>query len=536
MRTLAHGCIIWSDKGKTMDENSSLILTLDFGTQSVRACIFDKNGNLLAGEKESYEPAYVSPKPGWAEQDPDYYFECLSKAVKRLTSENANLIPYIAGITQTCFRDSAVLLDSNRRPVRPMILWLDQRTAKCKEPLPRSSRFLFALVRKTETIRLNQIRTCANWVKENEPENWEKTDKYVAVATYFLYRLTGELKDCPSDFTGHYPINYSKKAWYPDPMKHFQARIFSVKKEQLCELVPSQSKIGVLTEETGSLLGLPGGIPVYAAGSDKSCETLGTGVVDDSMASISFGTACTIEALTKKYISPFPFLPAYPSVLPDYYNLDLQVYRGYWMLNWFLKEFGATQVKEMMSDELTPNIFNEHLKDVPPGCDGLILQPYWGSELEKPEVRGTIIGFSDMTTRFHVYKAILEGIDYELRFGMERFEKLLHTEFKEIRVSGGGSNSDEVCQIAADILGKKVVKVQTNENSSLGAAISGFLSIGVFKDAKEAVEEMVHPTKEFAPRKEEKAIYDKLYQNVYLKLYPKLKDELKYLYHYSKRD
>ena len=523
-------------KGMTMDDNSALILTLDFGTQSVRACIFDKKGNLLAGEKESYDPAYVSPKPGWAEQDPDYYFECLCKAVKRLASKNANLIPFIAGITQTCFRDSAVLLDRNRRPVRPMILWLDQRTAKCKKPLPWSSRFLFALVGKTETIHLNQIRTVANWVIENEPENWAKTDKYVAVSTYFLYRLTGMLRDCPSDFTGHYPINYAKKAWYPDPMKHFQACIFSVRKDQLCELIPSQSQVGKLTPEAASLLGLPAGISVFAAGSDKSCETLGTGVVDGSIASISFGTACTIEALSKKYISPFPFLPAYPSVLPDFYNLDLQVYRGYWMLNWFLKEFGATQVKEMMSDELTPNVFNEHLKDVPPGCDGLILQPYWGSELEKPEVRGTIIGFSDMTTRFHVYRAILEGIDYELRSGMERFERLLQTEFREIRVSGGGSNSDEVCQIAADILGKKVVKVQTNENSSLGAAISGFLSIGAFKDATEAVGEMVHPAKEFMPRPEEKAIYDKLYKNVYLKLYPKLKDELKYLYHYSKRE
>ncbi len=519
-----------------MDDNSPLILTLDFGTQSVRACIFDKKGNLLAGEKESYEPAYLSPKPGWAEQDPDYYFECLSKAAKRLSAGHPELISRIAGITQTCFRDSAVLLDGNLRPVRPMILWLDQRTAKCKEPLPWSSCFLFALVHKTETIRLNQIRTVANWVKENEPENWAKTDKYVAVATYFFYRLTGELRDCPSDFTGHYPINYPKKAWYSDPMNHFQARIFSIRRDQLCELVPSQSQIGNLTKEAAALLGVPAGIPVFAAGSDKSCETLGTGVVDGSMASVSFGTACTIEALTQKYISPFPFLPAYPSVLPDYYNLDLQIYRGYWMLNWFLKEFGATQVKEMMSDELTPNLFNEHLESVPPGCDGLILQPYWGSELEKPEVRGTITGFSDMTTRFHVYRAILEGIDYELRWGMERFQKLLHTDFKEIRVSGGGSKSDEVCQIAADILGKKIVKVQTNESSSLGAAISGFLSIGEFKTAKEAVDEMVHPAKEFLPREKEKAIYDKLYKNVYLKLYPKLKNELKYLYHYSKRD
>lgn len=519
-----------------MDNNSALMLTLDFGTQSVRACLFDRRGNLLAMEKENYEPAYVSPKPGWAEQDPDYYFACLVKAVKRLSSSNPELIAKVAGISQTCFRDSAVLLDKEKHPVRPMILWLDQRTAKHSDKLPWYSRFLFALVGKKETIRLNQIRTVANWVKENEPDAWAKTDKYVAVSTYFFYRLTGELRDCPSDFTGHYPLNYSKNTWYEDPMNHFQARIFSVRKDQLCELVPSQSQIGNLSEEAAAMLGLPKGLPVFAAGNDKSCETLGSGVIDKSIASVSFGTACTVEALSKKYISPFPFLPAYPSVLPGYYNLDLQIYRGYWMLNWFLKEFGATQIQEMMSDELTPNVFNEHLNEVPAGSDGLVLQPYWGSELEKPEVRGTIIGFSDMTTRFHVYRSVLEGIDYELRFGIERFEKLLHTSFKEIRVSGGGSKSDEVCQIASDIFGKKVVKVQTNENSSLGAAISGFLSLGIYKSSEDAVRAMVHPDKEFYPREKEKEIYDRLYKNVYLKLYPSLKNELKYLYHFSKRD
>ena len=205
------------------------------------------------------------------------------------------------------------------------------------------------------------------------------------------------------------------------------------------------------------------------------------------------------------------------------------------MVNWFLKEFGATQIEEMMSDEMSPSIFNDHLGEVPPGCDGLLVQPYWGSELEKPEVRGTIVGFSDMTTRFHVYKAIIEGITYELRFGMERFAKILRTDFNEVRISGGGSKSDEICQITADILGKKVTKVQTNETSSLGAAISGFLSIGTFQNVGEAVKSMVRPTKTFIPNPENKKVYDKLYKNVYVNLYPNLKDQLKYLYHFSKR-
>lgn len=512
-----------------------LILTIDFGTQSVRASIFDKKGNALASEKQVYTPAYFSPKPGWAEQEPGHYFACLCEATKRLVATHPDLLPRIKGITQTCFRDSAVLLDKNNEVIRPMILWLDQRSAKCEKKLPLKSRLIFGLVGKTETIRLNRVRTAANWIKENEPENWAKCAKYVSVSTYFLYRLTGCLKDSASSFTGHYPIDYKKKAWYKDPEKHFQGMIFGVRKDQLCELVPPRSEIGKITKEASDWTGLPEGIPVFASGSDKSCETLGSGVIDPSLASISLGTACTVETTTKKYAAPFPFLPAYPSVTPDAYNLDLQIYRGFWTINWFLKEFAANDIRDLMSEDTDPTYFNEHLKDVPPGSDGLILQPFWGSELEKPEVRGSIIGFSDMTTREHVYRALIEGVAYELRMGTEQFEKKVGRGFDALRISGGGSKSDEICQIMANVLHRRVERIQTNEASSLGAAIVGFMSLGEFKDEKEAVDEMVALTKTFLPREEEAAVYDKLYRDVYLKLYPNLKKQYKYLYHFSQR-
>lgn len=518
-----------------MKDDTSLILTIDFGTQSVRVSLFDALGNAIASEKEIYQPAYFSLKPGWAEQDPDYYFTCMTSACRRLSEKNKDSLSHIIGIVQTCFRDSAVLLDKDGKPVRPMILWLDQRSAKCEEKLPLLSRLAFSLVGKEETIQLNRKRTVANWVKENEPENWEKTAKYVAVSTYFIYRLSGELKDCASDFTGHYPIDYPKKTWYKDPMKNMQGQIFSIRKDQLCTIVPSLSKLGSLREETAKELGLPAGLPIYAAGSDKSCETLGTGVVDSSLASISLGTACTLETVTKHYRSPYPFLPAYSSVLPDCYNLDLQIYRGYWMINWFLKEFGATRVNDLVTDDLSVNEFNEHLKEVPPGSDGLMVQPYWGSQLEKPEVRGTITGFSDITTREHVYRAIIEGVSYELRSAEERFEKILKTHFGEIRISGGGSVSDEICQITADVFNKPVSRVQTNETSSLGAAIAGFLGSGVYPNAKEAVGKMVRVSRTFQPDPKNAEIYEKLYRKVYVKLYPDLKQELKTLYHFSLR-
>lgn len=511
-------------------ENKPLILTFDFGTQSVRASIFDQNGQCLAMEQKKYEPPYFSPKPGYAEMDPRYYFDCLCECTKKLVKSHPELIANVKGIEMDCFRDSAVLLDKDRNVIRPMILWLDSRMAKCPEKLPLIHRALFRLVGMSDVIKMNARRTMANWIKENEPENFAKIDKYLSVSTYFIYLLTGELKDSPSNYTGHYPIEYKKKRFYKNPTKHMQGQIFSVRKDQLPELVETQGLLGKISKEGAKETGLPEGLPIFAGGSDKSCETLGSGVIDSSMASISLGTACSIETVTKEYISPIKLFPAYSSIQPGVFNMDVQIYRGFWMINWFLKEFGAWNIKDLVMEQHDPVEFNKKLDDIPAGSEGLILQPFWGMPLDRPLVRGAVVGFSDRTTQLHFYKAIIEGIAYELRVAKDYFEKKLKRPFKSIRVSGGGSRSDEVCQILADIFGVRVETVHTNETSSLGAAIGGFLSIGTYANAEEAVKHMVRVNKAFEPRPENQKVYDSLYKNAYVKLYPSLKKIYSYLY------
>ena len=506
-----------------MGDGKKHILTVDFGTQSVRVAVFDDEGNALAMEKEAYSPAYYSSQPNYAEQDPNVYYDCLCACTQRLVKKNPDLIKSVSGITETCFRDSAVLLDKDRKVVRPMILWLDQRMAECKKKLPLRHRILFALVGKTDAINFNRKRCVANWIQENEPDVWAKVDKYIPVSTYFIYRLTGELKDSASSAVGHYPMDFKHKRWYKNPEKHMQGRIFGVKKSQLMEIVPEGSVLGRITAEASKETGLPEGLPMYACGSDKSCETLGLGVIDDKTAAISYGTASTVETTKRRYTESEPFLPGYPSCIPGYYNMDIQIYRGYWMINWFLREFGGQRIDDLISVEGTPQEYNEKLKEVPPGCDGLVLQPYWGPGLSRPLAKGAIIGFSDVITQEHFYRAIIEGIAYALREGLEHFEKKNRQKIKAIRISGGGSQSDEVCQITADIFGRPVTRVQTYETSSLGAAIAGFLAIGVYKDADEAIAKMVRPGKTFYPDKETHKKYDYLYENAYEKMYPKLK-------------
>ena len=205
------------------------------------------------------------------------------------------------------------------------------------------------------------------------------------------------------------------------------------------------------------------------------------------------------------------------------------------MINWFMKEFGAKNINDIILDDLDASDYDKEMMEIPAGSDGLILQPYWGSQLDRPIVKGAIIGFSDATRKIHVYKAIIEGIAYALKEGAVGFEKKLKKKFKKIRISGGGSKSDQICQIMSDVFNLPVERAQTYETSSLGAAIAGFLAIGTYKDVDEAIKNMVHVSSSFKPNEANAKIYENLFNNTYLKLYPSLKGIYSDLWNISKR-
>lgn len=515
---------------------NSLILTVDFGTQSVRAALFDKEGNTVCLYKKQYDPAYHSPKPGYAEQDPFYYYECMCEVTNKLVKEHKDKVDRILGMTVSFFRDSIVILDKDNKVLRPAILWLDERRAEGKKKLPAFSRFLFKAIGMAPTIDLNRKRSMAVWIQENEPELWQKADKFMMISTFINLQLLDKYVDSPAAQAGHVPIDFKKRQWYKKD-NHLKGQMFGVPRRMLCKLVPVGEVMGEITEEASKKTGLPKGLKLFAAGSDKSSETLGLGAMDDKTAAISYGTACTVEVTTKKYSDAEPFLPAYPAVVKGYYNLDVQVYRGYWMLNWFEKEFGVKESLEaQIQNKLALHLLNEEMMKIAPGCDGLVLQPYWGAGLRRPLAKGAIIGWSDTHTRIHLYRAIIEGIAYCLREGLELFEKKrLHHKVEKIRISGGGSQSDAICQITADIFGLPVSRVQTFETSSLGAAIAGFVAAKEFENVDEAVKAMVHPKEEFVPNAENHKKYDYLFENVYMKIYPQLKNIYKNIKEFEKK-
>ena len=227
---------------------------------------------------------------------------------------------------------------------------------------------------------------------------------------------------------------------------------------------------------------------------------IGLGGLEPNIGCLSFGTAATINTTHKKYVEVIPLIPPYPSAVPDAYSLEIQIYRGYWMVSWFKQEFGHIEVAQSNESGVAVEaLFDESVRDVPPGSNGLMLQPYWspGLKVPGPEAKGAVIGFGDVHTRAHLYRAILEGLAYALRDGAERTERRSGVKITELRVAGGGSQSDVAMQVTADVFGLPASRPHVYEASGLGAAIDAAVGLGLHPDFSTAIKEMTHPGKTF---------------------------------------
>lgn len=502
--------------------HTPLILSYDLGTQSARAMLFNDRGELLGKARVPYEPPYFSSQPQYAEQHPDFYYDALCSASRQLREKKLDLWGDIVGVALTTFRDTEVCLDEKYNVLRPAILWLDQRKNDLYKKFPKLSILAYKIVGMYETARDNSIQNKANWIQQNEPQIWAKTRYYVMLSAYLNYRLTGLLNDSIAGQVGRIPFDYQKRRWMST--SHLNFPVLNVSPQKMIPLVEPGELLGHITPEAANATGIREGTPLLATGGDKSCETAGTGAVQLFRANLSYGTAATVQLSSTRYIEPSIFLPAYPAVVPNWFNMEYQIYRGYWMVSWFKKEFAhqeVTQANELgMSAE---ELLNQKMAEIPPGSDGLVLHPYWGAGLKMPEAKGSILGFTDVHTRYHMYRAIVEGIGYGLREALERIAKKAGQSITEVTVSGGGSQSDAICQITADILNLPVYRVQTFETSGLGAAMIAFLGLKHFSSYEEAVGRMVHYQPPFQPNSEAHQQYEYLYNNVYRQIYTNIK-------------
>ncbi|HZK21246.1 MAG TPA: FGGY-family carbohydrate kinase [Oscillospiraceae bacterium] len=503
-----------------------LILSIDCGTQSLRAILFDKKGNIQAIERIIYNPPYHRPYEGFAEQDADFYYDTLCTAVKNLYAKNPKLFSKIKAVTVTTQRDSIVFLDKNNKPLRPCILWLDHREADMRISDVFTKKVISSLPNSAikQTIEKGIRRSRAQWARQNEPEIWKKTYKYVLLSCYLNLKLTGNVSDSVASQIGYVPFNAKRFDWHKTDGNIFY-RVFGVSKSQMPKLVTPGGVLGNITPLAARETGVPEGVPVIAAASDKGCETLGNGCLTEEAASVSFGTTATVEITTKKRFEIHRLVAPFPAAIKGYYNPEYEVFRGYWLVTWFKEEFASNEVEQAkLASKSVEEILNKGLSKIPIGSGGLMVQPYWSPELMLKDARGAIIGFNDTHTKEHIYRAIIEGINFALMDGMERIINKSRVPITRVGVAGGGSQNDDICQIAADMFGKPVYRVQTHETSGLGAAILGFVGIGEYENIKEAVANMVHYKDTFIPNTKNHRIYYRLYENVYKNMYPALKE------------
>lgn len=484
-----------------------LLLAIDNGTQSVRALVFDATGNLLA--KTRFElPGYTSQQPGWHEHDPNGFWDAVCAACQSLWQEHPGIRERIAALSVTTQRATVINVDAGGEPLRAAITWLDQRKAPTIPPISPIWRAAFAAAGVSGTIRYFQREAEANWIREQQPGVWKATHKYLLLSGFLLHKLCGRFVDSAGSQVAYIPFDYKKLRWAARNDWKWQA--LRIDAAVLPELVAPGASIGEVTQTASTQTGIPAGTPIIAAAADKACEVLGAGCLDSSTGCLSYGTTATINVTSRRYFEATPFIPPYPAAMPDAYNVEVQIFRGYWMVSWFKEQFGV------WGDELVAS--------VPPGAMGLMLQPYWSPGLKNPgpEAKGAIIGFGDVHTRSHVYRAILEGLAFALREGKERIERRGRLSISALRVAGGGSQSDAAMQITADVFGLPAARPHVYETSGLGAAMNAAVGIGMHADYATAARAMTRVARIFEPVAENRRVYEALYQRVYKRMYGQL--------------
>lgn len=499
------------------------ILAIDVGTQSVRALLFNPSGDLIHKVRIPIEP-YRSAQPGWAEQDPVYYWDNLCTACQRLWRESSIGREAVAGVALTTQRATVVNVDEEGRPLRPAIVWLDQRRTEGLPPVSGLWGLAFRLSGMTGTVAYLQAEAEANWVSTHQPEVWQRTHKHLFLSGYLTHRLVGRFVDSVGCQVGYVPFDYKRLTWARKSDWKWQA--VPMDERMLPDLVPPAQSLGEITSRASDATGIPAGLPLIAAAADKACEVLGAGALQPHVACLSYGTTATVNTTSRRYVEVVPLIPPFPSAVPGAYNLETQVYRGYWMVSWFRREFGLREEQLARERGCAPeDLFDELVQAVPPGSMGLTLQPYWSPGLKSPgpEAKGAIIGFGDVHTRAHIYRAILEGLAYALREGLERTQKRLKVETTEVRVSGGGSQSDAAMQITADVFGLPASRPHVYETSGLGAAMDAAVGLGIHSDFETAVAEMTRVGRTFLPQPEEQEVYEGLYRRVYRRMYRRLR-------------
>lgn len=501
---------------------TELLLAIDCGTQSVRALLFDLHGALV-GKAQVHFDDYAVREPGWHEHSAEGFWRGAAQACQALWASHGALKSAVRGVAVTTQRGTVLPVDAAGQPLHAAITWLDQRKATRVPTIAPWWRAAFKLAGVADTIGYFQREAEANWLAEHAPALWQRTHKFLLLSGWLNFQLTGRYVDSIGAQVGYLPFDFKQQRWASRADWKWQA--LAITPEQLPELLPVGTTLGQVTSSAAAATGIPAGLPVIAAAADKACEILGAGALEPTIGALSYGTTATVNVTTRRYVEALPWVPPYPAALPGHYSSEVQIFRGYWMVRWFKEQFGqAEQFAAAQTGVSAEALFDELVAAVPPGSLGLMLQPFWtpGIRHPGPDAKGAVIGFGDVHTRAHLYRAILEGLAYALRDGRERIERRGGVAMRELRVSGGGSQSDAAMQLTADIFNLPTSRPHVYETSGLGAAIDAAVGLGLHHDFPAAVADMTRVARVFEPERANVLLYEALYTRVYRRMYARL--------------
>ena len=484
------------------------LLGLDIGTSACKVAVFAEDGTVLAQSNQPYKVYY--PQSGWAEQDPDEWWNAIVLGIKDVLSGDKVNSHEIAGIGVDGQSWSAIPVNSDGKVLAKTPIWMDTRSRdicdRVKAEIGEDKIFDIA----GNDFLPSYSTPKMIWFRENHPDIFENTSLFVQSNSYIVYKLTNVFSQ---DLSQGYGIHFfnMKTLDYDESL----AREMGLTSAMVPDLYKCDDIVGRVTAEAAQLTGLVEGTPVVAGGLDAACGTLGAGVYKVGQTQEQGGQAggmsiCTDSALSHKQL----ILSAH--VVPGMWLLQGGTVGGGGTLKWFKQEFG----ENMSFDDLTAEA-----EKVAPGSDGVIFLPYMAGErspIWDPDAKGVFYGLSFDKSRGHMIRALLEGVALSLQHNLITAAKT-GAKVDVLNAMGGASNSVLWTQIKADVTGRTIQVPTSDTATTLGAALLAGVGCGVYKDYDEAVSKTIVITRVQEPNMENHEIY-KRSMELYLKLYESLKD------------
>ena len=479
------------------------LIGVDVGTSGTRALAVTTDGELVAEANRPHD--LLTPRPGWTEQDPAQWWD----ATKAVLAEVAAKAEDVVGLGLTGQMHGSVFLDSAGDVIRPALLWNDQRTAaECDEITERvGAERLLELAGNPALTGFQAPKIL--WLARHEPDAYARVASVVLPKDYVRLRLTGEHATDASDAAGTLLLDVRARDWSPDILDALE-----IPREWMPEVFEGPEVTGTLREDVAGELGLPAGLPVAAGGGDNAAAAVGVGVVREGSLSSSIGTSGVIFAHRDAFApDPSGRVHAFCHAVPGAFHLMSVTLSAGGSLSWWRDLVGGD------FDTLVAGA-----EAVAPGAEGLVFLPYLTGERTPhldPEARGAFVGLTVRHGRGHLTRAVMEGVAFSMRDGLE-IMRGLGTPDDDVRAVGGGARSPLWMQLQADVYGRPVRRTVIDEGPAYGAALLAGVAAGAFADVEEASsrvrlrEEVTEPDPERARR------YDGLYE-VYASLYPALR-------------